>query len=89
MTQLELKSHFHKLIDEINDQKQLSKLYDFMLVLKLNYEKNDEDWWDELTEEQKRNLDISIEQCNDPSKLIPHEQVMRESRKWLKNNTTN
>lgn len=55
-----------------------------MLVLKRNIEKTDEDWWDELTDEQRKNIDISIEECNDPSKLIPHEQVMKEAQKWLK-----
>ena len=84
MTQLELKAHFHKLIDDISDEDQLKKLYNYMIILKENYEKSEEDWWDELSEEQKRNLDISIEESHDPSKLIPHEQVMKEARKWLR-----
>ena len=84
MTQLELKSHFHKLIDEINDQKELSQLYEYMLVLKKNIGKTDEDWWDELSDEQKADIDLSIKESEDESNLIPHEQVMKEARKWLK-----
>ncbi|HMQ78664.1 MAG TPA: hypothetical protein PKE39_07525 [Ignavibacteria bacterium] len=84
MTQLEIKTNFHKLIDEIDDQKELAKLYEYFIALKQNFEKSGSDWWDELTDEQRKNIDISIEECNDPSKLIPHDQVMKEARKWLK-----
>ncbi len=84
MTQLEIKTNFHKLIDEIEDQNELTKLYEYFIALKQNFEKSGSDWWDELSEEQKRNFDIAIEQCNDPSKQISHEEVMRESKKWLK-----
>ncbi len=84
MTQLELKSHFHKLIDEIEDQKELSQLYNYMLILKKNIEVSGEDWWDELSDEQKADIDLSIKECEDESNLIPHEQVMKEARKWLK-----
>ncbi|MBE2226919.1 MAG: hypothetical protein IAE93_06245 [Ignavibacteria bacterium] len=84
MTQLEIKTNFHKLIDEIEDQNELTKLYEYCIALKQNFEKSGSDLWDELSEEQKRNFDIAIEQCNDPSKQISHEEVMRESKKWLK-----
>ncbi|HAX49073.1 MAG TPA: hypothetical protein PK605_09180 [Ignavibacteria bacterium] len=84
MTQLEIKTNFHKLIDEIEDQNELTKLYEYCIALKQNFEKSGSDWWGELSEEQKRNFDIAIEQCNDPSKQISHEEVMRESKKWLK-----
>ncbi len=84
MTQLELKSRFHKLIDEIDNPKELAKLYEYFIFLKQNYQQSESGWWDKLSEEQKNNLDIAIEQCNDPSKLISHEKVVAESKKWLK-----
>ncbi len=84
MTQLEIKTNFHKLIDEIDDQKELAKLYEYFIALKQNFEKSGSDWWDELSEEQKEMLDLSIKESEDESNLIPHEQVMKESLKWLK-----
>ncbi|MBN8583659.1 MAG: hypothetical protein J0M37_01085 [Ignavibacteria bacterium] len=84
MTQLELKSNFHKLIDEIEDQKELAKLYEYFIVMKQNIEKSGGDWWDELTAEEKADLDLSIKESEDESNLIPHEQVMEEAKKWLK-----
>jgi thiamine pyrophosphate-dependent acetolactate synthase large subunit-like protein len=84
MTQLEIKTNFHKLIDEIEDQKQLSRLYDYMLIIKQNIENTNEEWWDELTEAQKADIDLSIKESEDERNLIPHEQVMEEAKKWLK-----
>ena len=84
MTQLEIKTNFHKLIDEIDDQNELAKLYEYFIALKRNFEKSGSDWWDELSEEQKEMLDLSIKESEDESNLIPHEQVMKESLKWLK-----
>lgn len=84
MTQLEIKTNFHKLIDEIDDQKELAKLYEYFIALKQNFEKSGSDWWDELSEEQKEMLDLSIKESEDESNLILHEQVMKESLKWLK-----
>ncbi len=84
MTQLEIKTNFHKLIDEIEDQNELTKLYEYFIALKQNFEKSGSDWWDELTDAQKADLDLALKECEDESNLIPHEQVMEEAKKWLK-----
>lgn len=84
MTQLELKSHFINWSMKLITEKELAKLYEYFIFLKQNYQQSESGWWDELSEEQKNNLDIAIEQCNDPSKLISHEKVVAESKKWLK-----
>lgn len=84
MTHLELKTSFHRQIDEIEDEKELEKLYEYFILLKKNFEKPDNDWWDELTEKQKADIESSINESEDESNLIPHEQVMKDSKEWLK-----
>ena len=84
MTHLELKTSFHRQIDEIEDEKELEKLYEYFILLKQNFEKPDNDWWDELTEKQKADIESYINESEDESNLIPHEQVMKDSKEWLK-----
>lgn len=84
VTQPELKKNIHSLIDEIDDPKLLNYLYEFVTLLKLNDKDSKDDWWDKLTDKQKADIDLAIEESNDTSKLIPHEQVMKESRDWVK-----
>jgi hypothetical protein len=84
MTQPELKKNILSLIDEIDDPKLLYYLYEFVTLLKLNDKDSKDDWWNKLTDEQKADIDLAIEESNDPSKLTPHEQVMKDSRDWIK-----
>lgn len=84
MTQPELKKNILSLIDEIDDPKLLNYLFEFVTLLKLNDKDSKDEWWDKLTDEQKADIDLAIEESNDPSKLIPHEQVIQEAGKWLK-----
>jgi hypothetical protein len=40
------------------------------------------DWWDELTDEQKAELEESIAQAN-RGEFIAHEEVMNKYKKWF------
>ena len=42
----------------------------------------EEDWYDELPEAVKKDLDISLQQEKD-GLLIPHAEVMKKYKKWL------
>jgi hypothetical protein len=41
------------------------------------------DWWHELTPAQQLELEIALAECEDPSKLTSHEEVVKMSRQWL------
>ena len=43
----------------------------------------EEDWWDELSDEQRARLEQSIEESRDPKNQIPHEVVKKKHAKWL------
>ena len=42
------------------------------------------DFWDELTDEQKSEIQIALDESEDESTLIKHEVVMDKARKWSK-----
>ena len=74
MSTTELKSSLHTLIDTINDSKTLNAIFTL-----LSNKSKSVDFWDELSAEQKAEIDASIAEA-DRGELIPHEQVMKEIR---------
>ena len=79
MSTSELKSHLYKLIDGINDSQTLKAIY----TLLSKKDATDVDFWDELPDEQKTEIEESIAQA-DRGELIPHEEVMTEIKKKYK-----
>lgn len=75
MNTAELKNHLHKLIMDTNDIEVLTKIESYFNKLKT---KNN-DWWDELSENSKRDIEKGIEQA-DNGELIDH----KEARKIIK-----
>jgi Mg/Co/Ni transporter MgtE len=75
----ELKSEFHKLIDNFEDEKILNNFYEAIL----EYSKKDKrvDIIDELSEKQKERLMDSIEQVKE-GKTMSNDQAKNEIRKW-------
>lgn len=57
---------------------ELQKTVDQMLVAD-----KDEDFWNQLTELQKRNIEISLEQI-EKGQIVDNEEVMQRARTWLK-----
>ena len=41
------------------------------------------DWWDELSPEQQMELETALAECDNPSKLTAHEEVVKMSKQWL------
>jgi len=69
MKQSEIKSNFHRLIDEIENEELLIKFYDLLIKSKVHKEG---ELWNQLTEEQKDELLLTEELSRDPKKLIDH-----------------
>ncbi|WP_420318584.1 hypothetical protein [Ekhidna sp.] len=59
----------------LNDPKTLSEF----ISLK---NKKEVDWWDEISAEEKKEIEEGLEQA-DKDELIPHEEVMSKHNKWL------
>ena len=71
MSTAELKSNLYKLIDSVNESKTLQLIY----TLIKNKGVSEVDFWDELSDEQKAEIEESIAQA-DRGEVIPHEEVM-------------
>lgn len=79
MSTAELKSNLYKLIDSINDSKTLQSIY----TLISNKGVSEVDFWDELSDEQKAEIEEAIAQA-DRGELIPHEEVMARIKERYK-----
>ena len=77
MQTAELKSHLHKLIDGISDNSVLQAVHTLLSKAAVSG-----DWWDELSEEDRKAIEIGLEQANN-GELISHKQVMTEVDKLL------
>lgn len=75
----EIKKRLYNYIEMIEDESQLQMLTDTAEVYAAGKQV---DILDLLTTEQLQRLEQSIKEA-DEGKLIPHEQVMNLSRKWL------
>lgn len=80
MNTLEIKNNFHQLIDQINNEQLLVKLYRIMEQASLTH---DGQLWSSLTlEEQDELLSIEREVQSDQD-LISSEQMQHKHKKWL------
>lgn len=79
MSTAELKSNLFKLIDSINDSKTLQSIY----TLIKNKGVSEVDFWDELSDEQKAEIEEAIAEA-DRGELISHEAVMAEIKERYK-----
>lgn len=74
------KARFHKLIDAIENDKNLKSYYN--LVNRLHQNESGE-LWKRLSELEKDDLLLSYEESLDSSKLIPHEKISEKHSKWF------
>jgi hypothetical protein len=80
MNALEIKTNFHQLIDQINNEQLLIKLY---RIMEQASSTTDGQLWSRLTEdEQTELLRIEMEVQSDLD-LIPNEQMQTKHKKWL------
>jgi predicted transcriptional regulator len=64
----------------------ISNLEDESIIEKLKMIRenllNFKDWWDELSDEQKRSIEQGLKDAEE-GRVVPYEQVKEEVKKWL------
>ena len=76
----ELKVEMFELLAQTHDEDKVVKLYEAIHDV-LDVESNG---FSDLSPDEQTKLDLAIEETYNPSKLIPHEQVLKMIDKWLK-----
>ena len=82
MSKLELKGGILEMIATINDQESLQELAKIIKEFVSN-RVQDNDYWEELSEYEKSELETAISESEDESNLVEHEEVMKKYKKWL------
>jgi hypothetical protein len=78
--ELELKGYILSLIEKVKDRAQLLLFVEAANdILEV-----ENDWWDELSPQQQLELDEALAECEDPTKLISHEEATKQINSWLK-----
>ncbi|MCW3106466.1 MAG: hypothetical protein JWQ09_972, partial [Segetibacter sp.] len=72
-----VKDELHQLIDKCDNEVLLSEVKEILLSNSLN------DWWDELTEEDKNLLKESEQQYNQ-GKFVSNNELMKQFDEWKK-----
>ncbi len=80
MNTIELKQNFHHLIDSIDNEKLLINFYD---LIKKRTTVKEGQLWNNLTEQEKQELILSLDESKKPENLIDHEEMKIKHRKWL------
>ena len=75
-----IRKSFHKLIDEIENERLLMKFYD--LLIKSSDQKEGE-LWNQLSDEQKNEVLIAESESHYNKNLIEHEAQKAKHKKWL------
>jgi hypothetical protein len=78
---MKTKEDFHKLIDSIENEQVLKSYYE--LISKLNSNETGK-LWESLTQSEKEELLISVEESKDSNNWITHSEVKNQHIKWLK-----
>ena len=80
MNTLALKSNFHKLIDDINNESILNSFYEIMSNAKDHTEGS---LWSRLSAEDKQDLIETEKESHHLDNLIPHSEMKTKHNKWL------
>ncbi len=83
MSTLEIKGGMYDMISKVNDEKLLQELYELISDI-ITENMSATDFWDELSEDQQKELEKAIEESYDDNNLIKHETVVRKYKKWLR-----
>ncbi len=82
MNALELKGSLHELIAKVNDASLLAELH--LLIREfIQQKKEDSDWWDDLTPEQQKELQLAIDESYDEANLVSNEEAQAMIQQWL------
>jgi hypothetical protein len=80
MKQSDIRTNLHQLIDEIENDQLLIKLYD---LLSKSKDQNEGDLWNQLSDEQRKELLISESESKYKENLVDHEKQKAKHKKWL------
>lgn len=80
MNALEVRTNFHQLIDQINNEQLLIKLYHIMEQASSN---TDGQLWNRLSESEQSELKKIEREVQSDSNLISNEQMQIKHQKWL------
>lgn len=75
MGTLALKSDLHKILDRFENEELLQTIYDF---LKLRENAQGGQIWESLTENQKKEVDLSYDESQDDNNLVDWEAVKKK-----------
>ena len=78
--QSDIRKNLHQLIDEIDNDRLLMKFYDLLLKSKVQKEG---DLWNQLSDEQRKELLISESESKYKENLVNHEKQKAKHKKWL------
>ncbi len=78
MSTLQLKESLHKMVVETDDPLILEQVAALFAALR-----QDEDWWDLISETEKRKIEIGMAQAA-ARQIVPHEMVREEAKRILK-----
>lgn len=76
MSTLQLKESLHRMVVETDDPLILQQVAALFASLR-----QDEDWWDLISEEEKQKIEIGMAQAA-AGQTVPHETVREEARVW-------
>ena len=68
-----------QVLDDLESLKELKKIVTDFVGNHLK----DSDYWDELSETEKSELEKAIEESEDENNHVSHEEVMKKYKKWL------
>ena len=80
MKSIELKADFHDLIDSIDNETLLSRIYE---LLKRKKDSKEGQLWKSLSIEDKQELILAMEESSDYGSLISQEEMSKKHKKWL------
>lgn len=79
---MEIKGSILEMIATINDTDSLQELKE-MIRNFVGNRNEDSDYWNELNDFEKTELEKAIEESEDDSNLVDHDEVMSKYKKWL------
>ena len=80
MNTIELKQSFHDLIDSIDNENLLINFYD---LIKKRSSAKEGQLWNKLTDQEQKELLLSLEESKNPENLISHDEMVKKHKKWL------
>ena len=69
-----IKASLHDIVDQINNEKLLHTVYEFLLVHKNN---KDGALWENLTQDQRNEVFLAYEESENLENLVPNKDVLK------------